>query len=1142
MSPDAAEVDARIAAATSAAAEHEAGSDEHRAALVVLAAALAARYVNGGAPDDGLRAEEIARGVLADGAATADQRQAMSMLLPTLAMVRLSPATALRGLAPGLDAEALRRTGQWRPDTDSDALVAGLEEVLGQFSAIEGTESLPPQLRSAIAMMRAATGLMSDVTRPGWSGAVAPEVTAQLREAVTEAAPGVPGADLLRGLVVWVEGFDRADERGERVAELEAAITDLPADALLTPVLQADLAKAIAGSADLGGTGGVGRITALLRQAVDGMAEDHPLRLEAVRMLAGALVATAGETSDLADRERAEQVAAQVVAADPGAPESLFLSSLVGLLPGSSRDAPSVLGDLMECLRRLPVGHPLRQVVLGQFGAVLADRSLVGGLIGDSAEAAALLERALAAAGPGGDASVLNAVAGIVGVIAALRRDVHGGLERATAALRVARDGMPPGHLLRPNAELVLAVAELRIAAVTGTGLRQAVDAARAVAAGPRPAGVPTSTSRTLVDAIDALAGLLDHDLAAILAAADRMQAALIAPGGAAHPLERPAQLLLLGKALLAAVGTGRAPRDTAKRAVEHLIEARLLLGPDAGVPMADVLHDLAMALRATGERARARQTAVEALEHHATTVLLQANPVDAVLAAQGAAVDAVQLARWCLADGDLEGAVAAVELGRGLVLHATTSVARVADVLAAIDQPDLAARWREEQAGEPPSAWAVEAARGELDPQRAADLRAAAGLRVQVVAALRESPEAAGLFRAPTTLDMSGALGRVDADVLVYLVAGGSETAGQLLVVDRDGGVTVLDAPELRDTPTGPLATFLALPGPENVGFVPSSWRSALEKLCDWAGGAALEPLLTALVARAGSGPDGVHRVVLVPCGRLGAVPWPAARRRTAAGPRYACADLVLSSAASARQLIDVASRRAANGDRSALLVTGPERDQNTAAEVGNELDALRMVYPRATVLGPVEDADGLGTPEGLLARLPGSGTPSPAVVHVACHATAGDDPEQSVIDLVAPLSVAAVLRQGVHRDRSEPGPIVVLAACETALTRTSHDEALTAASAFITAGAVGVVGSLWKVNNRYTAALMVVFHHFHHTDRLPAVDALHRTQLWALDLARPAIEELVRTDKPLPTWLQGRLPSLPSVAMWAAFTYHGR
>ena len=1149
MSSDAAEVDARIGAAVAAAAEHEPGSVEHRAARVSLAAALAARFIqHGGSADDGLRAERIAQEVLADDAATAEQRQSMSMLLPTLAMMRITPASALRGLGPGLDAEALRRTEQWRAGTDDRTLVAGLEHLLGQFAAIEDAGNLPPQIRSNIAMMKAAMGLMSDVARPEWSGTVAPDVARELREAVAEAPPGVPGTELMRGLVVWVDGFDRADERAERVAELEKAITDLPEDSLLVPVLQYDLAIALVRSSDLGGVRAVERVTALLEQAVNGMPEDHPLHAETVRMLAGALVATAAETSGVADRERAAQLAAQVLAADPGAPENLFLSSLVALLPGRARDVPGALRDLVECVEQLPGGHPLRAVALGQFGAVLADRSLVAGLLKDGTEAMALLERAIAAADPDGDVgSVLAAIRGIVGVNAAMRRGDDAALPGAAAALRVARDGMSLAHPLRPNVELVLVVAELRIAAVTGTGLRAAVATVRAVVDGPAPSGMPPSTKRTLSDAVDALAGLLDGDPEAVLAAADKMEEALVAPGDGAHPLQRPAQLVLLGKALLAAIGTGQAQEGTARRAADHLSEARNLLGPDAGVPTAEVLRDLAMALRAAGERAESRRVAVEALEHHASVVLLQADATDAIIAAQGASGDATQVARWCLADGDLDGAVAAVELGRGLVLHATTSVSHVAATLDAFGRPDLAELWRGEHFGEPATGWAVEAARGELGPQRVADLRAAAGLRGQVVAALRAAPEAAMLFRAPTTRATGEALRELGADVLVYLVAGGSETPGQLLVVDRAGGVAAFDAAELRDVPTGPLATYLALPGPDREGFIPSAWRPALERLCDWAGQAVLAPLLAALAGRAGSGPDGVPRVVLVPCGTLGAVPWAAARRPTSAAPRYACADLVLSSAASARQIVDVASRQAAVAD--VLLVAGPLADRADDADAGNELATLRRTtYPQATVLGPVEGADGPGTPEGLLARLPGSGATSPSVVHLACHAAAGDEPELSVIDLSEPLTVARVLAQGTGQAGDEPGPLVVLAACETALTRSSHDEALTVATAFLAAGAAGVVGSLWKVNNRYTSVLMVVFHHFLHTEGLPAADALRRTQLWALDPAHPTVEELLcsRSDAgdatSLPEWFRSRLPTRSNVAMWAAFTHHGR
>lgn len=69
--------------------------------------------------------------------------------------------------------------------------------------------------------------------------------------------------------------------------------------------------------------------------------------------------------------------------------------------------------------------------------------------------------------------------------------------------------------------------------------------------------------------------------------------------------------------------------------------------------------------------------------------------------------------------------------------------------------------------------------------------------------------------------------------------------------------------------------------------------------------------------------------------------------------------------------------------------------------------------------------------------------------------------------------------------------------------------------------------------MNNCYTSVLMIVFHHFHHTEGLPAAEALRRTQLWALDAA-PAVEELLgpgsdgRAAAQRLPWLRGRLPAL--------------
>jgi hypothetical protein len=1137
MSLDPAEVDARIAAAEEATGLLPAGSAEHRAAKVSLATALAARYVQlSGLAGDAERADRLAQQVLADPAVTADQRQSMSMVAMTLTMMRVTPAAALRGGGAGLDAEALRRTEQWRAENEGSTLTDGLAQLTAQIASIEDIESLPPQIQSALKMITAATGLLSDVAQPEWTGTVPPVVTAQLRDAVDSAPEGVPGTDLLRGLVVWVEGFDRADERRSRVSELEATITTLPEDALLTPVLQADLAAAVVRSPDLGGVGAASRVTELLRHAVEGMGPEHPLYAETVRMLAGGLVASAAETGGVGSVEEAERIAGQVLAGDAAADvdraERMFLSALIALLPGSTRDVGSALSELVTCIELLPSQNPLRAIALGQFGAALADRSLVAGLLEDSTTAASLLDRAIAAAGPNDDAgSLLACVSGVVRVNAALHRDDSTRLATAAAELRLAFSGMPITHPFRANAGLVLAVAELRIASGSGEGLREAVAAVRQAAMNPKLSGLPRSATQTLIDTVDALAGLLDGDPAAVLAAADRMEAGLVAVDRAPHPLQRPAQLLLLGKALLVALDTGQAPKETADRAVRHLQEARGLLGPDVGAPMATVLHDLATALRASGDRAQSRQVAFDELQHHAGAVLLQSNASDAVAAAQSAAVNSYRLSRWCLSDGDLAGAVAAIELGRGLVLHATTTVPRVAEVLDAAGHHGLAERWRADEQTSTDDAWVMDAARGGLDPMRASDRSMAAGLRVQVVAVLRETPEARELFGAPPTRDMAAALGRIGADALVYLVPGGTEAPGQLLVVNRSGAVTALDAHGLRDTPTGPLATYLGIPGPEERDTSTWAWPAALGALCDWAGRGVLKPLRHAANSGVDRDSARVPKVVLVPCGRLGVVPWHAARSGGPTGPRYACQDYVLSTTASGRQLVEVAARTPAPVEAGVLLASGPwggQADEPTPFDL--EIAALsRAFYPSTT---PEMGA----APRALLRRLPGSGSPPAGLVHLACHGTATDDPERSFLDLTAQLRVADVLKQGARRAREELGTTVVLSACTTGRTRSSHDEALSLATAFLAAGATTVVGSLWAVYDRFTGVLVFAFHHFLRAKGLAPAEALRAAQLWALDPDRQPLPRM--PDE----WRhRSRRTLLGSVEMWAGFTHHG-
>lgn len=254
----------------------------------------------------------------------------------------------------------------------------------------------------------------------------------------------------------------------------------------------------------------------------------------------------------------------------------------------------------------------------------------------------------------------------------------------------------------------------------------------------------------------------------------------------------------------------------------------------------------------------------------------------------------------------------------------------------------------------------------------------------------------------------------------------------------------------------------------------------------------------------------------------------------------RYACADLVLSTAASARQFLDVTSRVALPLDLEPVLVSDPTGDRDLFAAPDEVLTLRDIFYPDAIILGDLrglEPADGPGTPEELLSRLPGVRSLGASLLHLSCHARTADTAEASHLALTTPLSIRAVLEHAAGRAVDTPGPTVVLAACESDLTVQDYDEALTLATAFLASGAVTVVGSRWKVYDQLTGILMFAFHHFLAGSGQSPADALRSAQLWMLDPDRAELPGM-------PSAMMGDIDvsDLTDVAVWAAFGHHGR
>jgi tetratricopeptide (TPR) repeat protein len=571
----------------------------------------------------------------------------------------------------------------------------------------------------------------------------------------------------------------------------------------------------------------------------------------------------------------------------------------------------------------------------------------------------------------------------------------------------------------------------------------------------------------------------------------------------------------------------------------------------------------------------RAVRTGLAGLRARVGDVLLQADVDDALSVARGAAAESYRVARRCLdarrPRPDL--AAQALELGRGLALRAAMWAGNVPGMLAAAGHADLAREWSDQ----PPGGAAQIAG---LALNEVADLAGPLvgggdtppDLRRRVLAALSGPNGPDSLLEAPDPGVVGAALGAVGADALVYL------GADLIVTVRADGSVTSQVAPGLDTPPLAPAeggtatgkpadgdaateeptkgegttrepaegdattrepaegdattrepayedATTREFAGAGAGATAPARERADFGPLADWAWKTAVEPLFR--VAETWQ-LDRPARLVLVPGGQLGEVPWHAARRPGPDRPHYACEDAVFSYAASAQQLVEVAARLPLPVTAAPAVLAEPGGDLPYAArEVAHLLDT---VYPGSERVG--------GTAREVLDRLPARDHLGASMLHLGCHGRIGHRPADSRLELGGEsLPVSAVLVQAYGRRPGVPGGLVVLASCRSDLAPGLSDEALTLSTAFLAAGAVGVIGSQWAVGDRATMYFMIMLHVFMLADGLPPADALRATQLWMLDPER-------RAPNLLPELIDGlnNPNELCDVAAWGAFRHHGR
>ena len=234
-------------------------------------------------------------------------------------------------------------------------------------------------------------------------------------------------------------------------------------------------------------------------------------------------------------------------------------------------------------------------------------------------------------------------------------------------------------------------------------------------------------------------------------------------------------------------------------------------------------------------------------------------------------------------------------------------------------------------------------------------------------------------------------------------------------------------------------------------------------------------------------------RRVLVVPCGPLGLLPFAALHDGTQAlAQRFELA-LVPSARLGLRGL-----RRQPTAPRHALVLGESSRLPHAAYEAR----FVAGLFARGTALVGEQ-----ATLDALRAQ-----APQADVLHLACHAQfRSDNPMFSALHLRdAPLSVEAVEALALR-----PGT-VVLSACETGVSDADcGEERIGLVRAFLVAGAARVVASLWPVDDEVTSAFMADFYA-------------------ALVAGEPPAKALRRAQTKL-------MASYPHPFFWAAFTLHG-
>jgi hypothetical protein len=1163
------------AVAVSAAALRQLDPEDSRRPVVIcaLAACHAVRFAGyGGAQDD----HEAAVAYAAEGLMTPDTAAACHVLMAWMALMRqldsshrsawINRAQVAAARLGGPEADQLRSMLSASPPVDpGDA-----EEALTHLSLARRSDQLDEELREMIPWLSSlatlsllAAGRFSGDTRAladqllGLAASRAPDDPAHgellaLRAMLMAArAPGAPGSDAAAGLAA--------------AEALQQAATQLPVSHLMRPAVLEQLRRHFGRQADAARSADdaaaeVERLIEVLEKAAPGDPEFARTMTAVAIDVLNVWLSRRGAVPLERLAEQLRRATGQLSPDDQMRPvaEAMYWATLS--LRGAVEHRPEWIDEAVEgmirCAESTPADNPWRPFAYAGLAAALMDQWAMTGELRQLRRGRQYLSEASTGRMDDWTAELRPAwvllfyTRGMLELasFAAEREPVH--LDSGIADLERAVGLMPAEDPGRPRIMADLETARTaRLSQAEGGPVPKLAPghqaAARSIAAAARAAGrdhpnFPALAGQAAVALM--MQGLAELDTRPMDEAIGLLSDACAVPGLTFR--ERPRMLDALGFGLLTRYHLTRQPRDLSN-SIDRLEEARRAVEQESASPYAaNVLRSLASAYRVRGDAARgdvsrAVTIGLAALREHAGDVLLQDSDEHALSTARQLITDADEMARWSLGHDRPGEAIDALELGRGTVLHAATAGAGLADILRDGGYHGLADEWRRE-----------------TDRPPAPDADAGSDLRYRVMTAIEGSPAEARLLAPPRLADITAALRRCGVDALVYLLPRDGASPGLAVIVYPSGAISAVPLPGLQVHGEGPARAYLrALPAAGQSEEKRAAWQAALDDVCDWAWRSAIRPLLSAVARPAARAP----RILLVPTRELGLVPWHAARDRAGSQARYACQQAEFRYAASARQFVDTACLDFRPFAQDPVLISDA-RASARATELG--IAYLQAAfYPRAAVYGaarqslsrtagPEIPGSAAATPEDVTAALPHGASGGATLLHFGGHGQASvpvldsaiildNRPERAGGRAAGQESVAVrrILDRARARLPSAPGGLVVLASCLTDVAEADYDEALTLATAFVSAGAAGVVAARWRVPDADTALFMMMFHRYLNGPCPAPAAALSATQRWMLDPARRIPE-----DWPDGLRKQAGQRDLTRPEAWAGIAYQGR